>query len=82
MGSYVFAVNKLISCSEYNPDAQYNSYKKRLKEVKPHADEYAEQKSALGEDDFYRDANYLGYGQAPDLPTENVDRMVKELENK
>jgi len=65
---------------QYNPDAQYNAYKKRVKEVKTNLDEYSEQKSSLGEDEFYRDSNYLGYGQSSDVAPEGVDKMVKELE--
>lgn len=29
--------------------------------------------------DFYRDANSLEYGRSPDIPEENVDKMVEEL---
>ncbi len=32
--------------------------------------------------EFYRTADSLQYGQAPELPKENVDRMVAELASK
>ncbi|KAK1306104.1 hypothetical protein QJS10_CPA10g01295 [Acorus calamus] len=32
--------------------------------------------------EFYRDASSLQYGKAPKIPDENIDRMVKELEDR
>jgi len=65
---------------QYNPDAQYNAYKRRVKNTRTDVVEYQEQKSKLGEEDFYRDANYLGYGQVPEVDPKNVDKMVNELQ--
>eukprot|EP01118_Nematostelium_gracile_P001097 TRINITY_DN1111_c0_g1_i1.p1 TRINITY_DN1111_c0_g1~~TRINITY_DN1111_c0_g1_i1.p1 ORF type:complete len:231 (-),score=90.37 TRINITY_DN1111_c0_g1_i1:167-826(-) len=65
---------------QYNQEAQYNAYDKRVKDVKINGDEYSEQKSNLGESDFYRDANYIGYGTNGEVAPDKVDKMVNELE--
>ena len=34
----------------------------------------------MAPDEFYRDANSLLVGSAPNLPKENIDKMVNELD--
>jgi len=62
----------------YNEDSAFNSYGKRLKEVKVSSDEYEQQKQQMGEK-FYPDANNLSYGQAPAVSQDKLTNMVDEL---
>jgi len=52
-----------------------------LREIDVDTEGYKKQKSELGEDDFFRDANNLSYGQAPVPEADKVNAMVEELQN-
>ncbi|CAI5458725.1 unnamed protein product [Closterium sp. Yama58-4] len=61
----------------FNQQALYNAYKKRTGNIPYTEEEYLKAKEK--DPDFYRDDASLQYGQAPEIPEENVDRMVAEL---
>lgn len=61
----------------FNQKSLYNGYKKRTKNIATTVEEYNRAKA--GDPEFYRDGASLQYGKAPDLPEENIDRMVNEL---
>lgn len=64
----------------FNQKTLYNAYKKRTKNMEVDMEAY---KKAKEEDpEFYRDASSLQYGKAPKIPEENIDRMVKELQER
>ncbi|CAI7787860.1 unnamed protein product [Closterium sp. NIES-53] len=57
----------------FNQQALYNAYKKRTGNIPYTEEDYLKAKEK--DPDFYRDDASLQYGQAPDIPEENVDRM-------
>ena len=59
-------------------DVQYASIQKRADAIPVNLDEYERAKHA--DPEFYRDGNSMLYGQAPKIPQQNIDRMVKELD--
>ncbi|KAG6544021.1 hypothetical protein Mapa_014544 [Marchantia paleacea] len=61
----------------FNQKSLYNAYKKRTKDIPYGMEDYNKAKDA--DPDFYRDGSSLQYGKAPEVPEENVDRMVAEL---
>ncbi|CAI5991867.1 unnamed protein product [Closterium sp. NIES-64] len=61
----------------FNQQALYNAYKKRTGNIPYTEEDYLKAKEK--DPDFYRDDASLQYGQAPEIPEENVDRMVAEL---
>eukprot|EP01089_Gocevia_fonbrunei_P000406 TRINITY_DN10428_c0_g1_i1.p1 TRINITY_DN10428_c0_g1~~TRINITY_DN10428_c0_g1_i1.p1 ORF type:complete len:264 (+),score=74.67 TRINITY_DN10428_c0_g1_i1:76-867(+) len=69
----------------YNDDAQYNAYRKRQNEMKFDEKEYEREKLKIDVTDensvqqFYRDANYLDYGQDDEVDKRKVDLMVQDL---
>jgi len=65
--------------SQFNSEAQYNAYKKRLTDTDFSKEEY-EQKKADSGDNFFPDANNLIYGQNTDISKERQDKMVEELQ--
>lgn len=64
----------------FNQKSLYNGYKKRTKNINNDMDEYAKIKES--DPEFYRDGSSLQYGKAPKIPEENIDKMVKELEDR
>ncbi len=64
--------------SEFSNNAQYNAYKKRQKDNNFSIEEYEKQKEEKG-DSFYRDADYLEYGQDSQARPQKVREMTKEL---
>jgi pre-mRNA-splicing factor SYF2 len=63
---------------KFTNDAQYNAYNKRQRENNFSVEAYEKQKAEAGEN-FYRDANHLGYAQGGTVPKEKVGDMVNEL---
>ncbi|CAI5993863.1 unnamed protein product [Closterium sp. NIES-64] len=61
----------------FNQQALYNAYEKRTGNIPYTEEDYLKAKEK--DPDFYRDDASLQYGQAPEIPEENVDRMVAEL---
>jgi len=57
----------------------YNAYKKRQRDNLFSFEDYEKQK-AKQPGEFYRDANYIEYGQQADVPKEKVNAMVNELD--
>lgn len=55
-------------------------YEKRFWDSKFDLDDYNKQKSSLPAEEFYREANYVNYGQAPETDKTKVNAMVDELE--
>lgn len=64
----------------FNEKSLYNAYKKRAKKVPYTMEEYNLAKAS--DPEFYRDGSSLQYGKVPDIPKENVNRMVLELEER
>ncbi|KAJ7541994.1 hypothetical protein O6H91_10G084800 [Diphasiastrum complanatum] len=64
----------------FNQKSLYNAYKKRTKHIPYSMEDYAKAKEA--DTDFYRDGASLQYGKTPDIPEENIDKMVNELEER
>jgi len=64
---------------QYNPESQYNSYKKRVKNLDDTKELYEKQKAATPAEDFYPNANNLSYGKAPEVPKAKLNKMVDEL---
>ncbi|KAK1300470.1 hypothetical protein QJS10_CPB13g00962 [Acorus calamus] len=64
----------------FNQKSLYKAYKKRTKNIEVDLEEYNSMKEK--DPEFYRDASSLQYGKAPKIPDENIDRMVKELEDR
>ncbi|ONK58884.1 uncharacterized protein A4U43_C08F720 [Asparagus officinalis] len=64
----------------FNQKTLYNAYKKRTKNIDCDMEAYTKAKEA--DPEFYRDASSLQYGKIAKMPEENVDRMVKELQDK
>mmetsp|Transcript_29203 Transcript_29203/g.64548 ORF Transcript_29203/g.64548 Transcript_29203/m.64548 type:complete len:498 (-) Transcript_29203:188-1681(-) len=61
----------------FNQKSLYNAYLKRAEKVPYTLEEYEAAKAR--DPEFYRDADSLQYGQAPQLPESNIDKMVAEL---
>lgn len=61
----------------FNQRSLYNAYKKRTKHIPYSMEDYIKAKES--DPDFFRDGSSLEYGKAPDIPEENVDKMVAEL---
>ncbi|MQM04801.1 hypothetical protein Taro_037605 [Colocasia esculenta] len=64
----------------FNQKTLYNAYKKRTKNMEVDMEAYNKAKEE--DPDFYRNASSLQYGKAPKIPQENIDRMVKELQDR
>lgn len=64
----------------FNQKSLYNGYKKRTKNIVVNPEEYAKAREA--DPDFYRDGASLQYGKQVEVPEENIDRMVKELDER
>jgi len=64
---------------QFNTDADYNSYHRRIKEFQVDPAAYEQQRVQVGDDEFYRGASQLTYGQAPAVAPRRVDRMADEL---
>ncbi|MCO5602332.1 hypothetical protein L7F22_056462 [Adiantum nelumboides] len=64
----------------FNQRSLYNAYKKRTKNIPYSMEEYMKAKES--DPDFFRDGSSLQYGKAPDIPEENVEKMVAELEDR
>ncbi|KAK9811222.1 hypothetical protein WJX72_000229 [[Myrmecia] bisecta] len=61
----------------FNQKSLYKAYEKRTANVPYTQEEYEAMRSK--DPEFYRTADSLKYGASPDIPPENVDRMVAEL---
>eukprot|EP00803_Ostreobium_quekettii_P002717 evm.model.scf_361.10 EVM.evm.TU.scf_361.10 scf_361:88853-94390(-) len=61
----------------FNQKTLYKAYEKRAEQVPYTLEDYEEEKKR--NPDFYGDASGLEYGRTPDVPEENVDKMVGEL---
>jgi len=70
---------KSFGWEQYNTEAHYNAYDRRLKEIPVDLKAYEKQKEELNEDDFYKDAHHLSYGQAQEPEVDKVNGMVEEL---
>jgi hypothetical protein len=77
---YAF-LSYLTSLLEYNSEAQYKAYMKRVKSSGFSKEEYEKQKSLQSPEEFYPTTETLKLGHAPKPTKEQVDRMAKELEN-
>ncbi|CAL9181215.1 unnamed protein product [Musa hybrid cultivar] len=64
----------------FNQKTLYNAHKKRVKNIECDMEAYNEAKEA--DPEFYREASSLQYGKATKIPEENIDRMVKELQDR
>lgn len=64
----------------FNQKTLYNAYKKRSKNIECDMEAYTKAKEA--DPEFYRDASSLQYGKVAKTPDENIDRMVKELQDR
>jgi len=70
---------KSFAWSQYNPESQYNVHEKRVKSIEFNEEEYKTQKEATKEEDFFRDAHSINYGQNIPVDRKKVERMVDEL---
>ncbi|CAM6092954.1 unnamed protein product [Calypogeia fissa] len=61
----------------FNQKSLYKAYKKRTKNIPYGMEDYMKAREA--DPDFYRDGSSLQYGKAPEIPEENIDKMVKEI---
>jgi hypothetical protein len=68
---------ELTASTVFSPEAQYYTYKRRLKALRTDPEEYQRQKAETKH--FYRDAETPILEQ-PQIPRENINRMVQELE--
>nr|CAD1830982.1 unnamed protein product [Ananas comosus var. bracteatus] len=64
----------------FNQKTLYNAHKKRTKNIKVDMEAYNKGKEA--DPEFYRDASSLQYGKVSKVSEENIDLMVKELQEK
>ncbi|KAL3687152.1 hypothetical protein R1sor_013461 [Riccia sorocarpa] len=64
----------------FNQKSLYNAYKKRSKNIPYGMEDYNKAKEE--DPEFFRDGSSLQYGKTPDIPEENVDRMVDELNSR
>lgn len=64
----------------FNEKRLYEAYMKRTEKIPYTLDDYEAAKAR--DPDFYRNADSLEYGRAPDLPAENIDKMVFELDER
>ncbi|KAJ0964442.1 hypothetical protein J5N97_029564 [Dioscorea zingiberensis] len=64
----------------FNQKTLYNAYKKRTKNIDCDMEAYNKAKEA--DPEFYRDASSLQYGKVSKVSEEDVDRMVKELQDR
>jgi pre-mRNA-splicing factor SYF2 len=64
----------------FNQRSLYNAYKKRTKNVEISFEDYVKAREA--DPDFYRDGASLEYGKQVEIPEENINRMVQELESR
>lgn len=64
----------------FNQKSLYNGYKKRTKNIEVDHEAYAKAKAT--DPEFLRDGASLQYGKQVEIPEENIDRMVKELEDR
>lgn len=75
----------VIGWDAFGEEAQHNIYKRRIREVDNSKkgvstkDEYKQAVSGKKEDDLDGSVDSLNYGITPQVPKENVDRMVSEL---
>ncbi|KAJ4776871.1 Pre-mRNA-splicing factor syf2 [Rhynchospora pubera] len=63
----------------FNQKTLYNAYKKRTKNIEVDMEAYNKAKEA--DPEFYREASSLQYGKVGKVQEENIDRMVKELQD-
>eukprot|EP00270_Netrium_digitus_P005579 TRINITY_DN1745_c0_g1_i8.p1 TRINITY_DN1745_c0_g1~~TRINITY_DN1745_c0_g1_i8.p1 ORF type:complete len:300 (+),score=129.02 TRINITY_DN1745_c0_g1_i8:311-1210(+) len=66
----------------FNQKSLYKAYEKRTKAVVVDMADYQAKKEELGAEEFYRDGASLQYGKPMEVPKENVDRMVEELQHR
>eukprot|EP00253_Pinus_taeda_P020582 PITA_20582 len=64
----------------FNQKSLYNAYKNRTKNITLNEDEYTKMKETDLE--LYCDGSSLQYGKVPKLPEQNIDKMVRELEDR
>ncbi|KAH7692917.1 pre-mRNA-splicing factor SYF2 protein [Dioscorea alata] len=64
----------------FNQKTLYNAYKKRTKNIECDMEAYNKAKEA--DPEFYRDASSLQYGKVSKVAEDDVDRMVKELQDR
>ncbi|XP_078173510.1 GCIP-interacting family protein [Carex rostrata] len=64
----------------FNQKTLYNAYKKRTKDLEVDMEAYNKAKEA--DPEFYREASSLQYGKVSKVPEENIDKMVKELQDR
>ncbi|CAA7403900.1 unnamed protein product [Spirodela intermedia] len=64
----------------FNQKTLYSAYKKRTKDMEVDMEAYNKAKEE--DPEFYRNASSLQYGKAPKIPDKNIDRMVKELQDR
>mmetsp|Transcript_2024 Transcript_2024/g.12992 ORF Transcript_2024/g.12992 Transcript_2024/m.12992 type:complete len:193 (+) Transcript_2024:886-1464(+) len=63
----------------YNQDSTYRAYEKRTEKLVPDMEAYENMKK--GDENFYQEKDTLSYGKAPEVPAENVERMVNEFKS-
>mmetsp|Transcript_11808 Transcript_11808/g.15991 ORF Transcript_11808/g.15991 Transcript_11808/m.15991 type:complete len:538 (+) Transcript_11808:54-1667(+) len=63
----------------FNQKSLYRAYEKRTKNIPYTKEDY--EKAKESDPEFYRDVNSLKYGSSGEVPEENVEKMVKELED-
>lgn len=61
----------------FNQATLYKAFEKRSQKVPYTKEDYEAQKAR--DPEFYREADSLEYGRAPNIPADNMDRMVAEL---
>ncbi|KAJ3690893.1 hypothetical protein LUZ61_020057 [Rhynchospora tenuis] len=64
----------------FNQKTLYNAYKKRTKNLEVDMEAYNKAKEA--DPEFYREASSLQYGKVGKVAEENIDKMVKELQDR
>ncbi|KAG6538061.1 pre-mRNA-splicing factor syf2-like isoform X1 [Zingiber officinale] len=64
----------------FNQKTLYNAHKKRTQNIQ--CDMEAYNKAKEEDPEFYREASSLQYGKMTKTPEENIDRMVKELQDR
>lgn len=72
--------NNKIYFAVFNQKTLYNAYKKRTKDLEVDMEAYNKAKEA--DPEFYREASSLQYGKVSKVPEENIDKMVKELQDR
>lgn len=65
---------------QYNSEAAFNAYEKRLKDIPFSPEEYEKQKKEKNEQEFFPDSNNLNYGQTGKVSEKSLQLMTDELE--